>query len=94
MALKHKPKIVHKSRTILNAGKICCQSLAESKECLPHPSDNAKTSSKSFLFIMIIYESLTDRNDFKSMLACNYQREGRHSMDAAYQYENKITPDI
>ena len=43
---------------------------------------------------LVTYESLIDGNDFKSMLKCNYQREGRDSMDAACQHENKITSDI
>ena len=38
------------------------QIVAESKECLPHFPDTAKTPSKSFLFI---YESLNDWDDFK-----------------------------
>ena len=70
------------------------QILAESKECLPHSSDNAKTCSKTFPSILIIYESLNDGNDFKTMLVCSDQREGRHSMDAACQYEDKITANI
>ena len=59
--------IINVHMIIINKRGTCVtllQIVAESKECLPHPLDNAKTSSKSFLFIMIIYESLNDWDDF------------------------------
>ena len=49
---------------IINKRGTCVtllQIVAESKEYLPHPLDNAKTPSKTFLFI---YESLNDWDDF------------------------------